>query len=124
MTSDSAILPFKLGAYAGRTAETTPQVYRGKIQFVVHRQSITGLAFTVGVVCNGVWAIESDTLTKFSAKIRHGGAFSYSGTTQGRRIHFKGRVKSGRATGLLSQTFRWGSELCSMGPPASFTATR
>lgn len=115
---------FKLGVYAGRTAEQKPRVFTGKINFTVHRDAVTGLSFTVGVLCKGMWVIASDTLSHFKSRIHRDGEFSYSGTIQGRQIVFKGKVKDDRATGSLAQTFKWGSERCMMGHSASFTATR
>jgi hypothetical protein len=123
-TARSLTVPFKLGAYKGKTAEQAPHVFSGKINFTVHRDAITALSFTVGVVCKGMWVIDSDSLTHFKVRIHRDGAFSYSGTTQGRQILFKGQIKADRATGSLAQTFRWGGERCRMGHSASFTATR
>lgn len=117
-------VPYKLGAYDGSTSQRVPRSYKGKIHFRVHRNSITDLSFTVGVVCNGLWASESDSLPHFKAKVTSNGGFSFYGTTSGRQIRLRGSLKAGRATGIFSQSFSWGSERCSMGDRASFTATR
>jgi hypothetical protein len=122
--SRALTVPFKLGVYTGKTAEQIPHSFTGKIDFIVHRKAITALSFTVGVVCKGMWVVDSDTLTHFKTRIHQDGAFSYSGTNQGRQILFKGQIKAGRATGSLAQAFRWGSERCAMSHSASFTATR
>lgn len=120
----ASILPFKPGVYTGTTAEQKPRVFTGKINFTVHRDAITGLSFTVGVVCKGLWVIASDTLSHFKARIHQDGVFSYLGTTEGRQIMFKGKIKDHQATGSLAQAFKWGSERCTMRHSASFTATR
>ena len=117
-------VPYKLGAYSGSTSQRIPRSYKGKIHFTVHRNSITDLSFTVGVVCNGLWASDSDSLPHFKAKVTSNGGFSFYGTTSGRQIRFRGFLKAGRATGNFSQSFSWGSKRCSMGDRASFTATR
>jgi hypothetical protein len=116
--------PYKLGSYTGSTSQQIPRKYKGKIHFIVHRNSITDLSFTVGVVCNGLWASESDSLPHFKAKVTSSGGFSFYGTTSGRQIRFRGFLKAGRATGIFSQSFSWGGKRCSMGDRASFTATR
>ncbi len=122
--SRASILPFKIGAYTGRTAEQQPRLFTGKISFVVHRDAITGLSFTVGMVCKGMWVVDSDALKNFKVRIHRNGVFSYSGTAQGRQLLVKGQIKADRATGSLAQAFRWGSERCTMSHAASFIATR
>jgi hypothetical protein len=115
---------YKLGSYTGAVHQTAPQAYTGKIGFTVHRQTITALSFTVGVVCQALQVTDQDLLTHFSTKVLHTGAFSYSGTMKGRHIRLQGKLKDGRATGTFFQSFVSGSLHCSMSQPAAFTAKR
>ncbi len=122
--SRSPLPPFKLGGYSGTTSQQIPRYYRGKIHFTAQRDSITALSFTVRVLCNGLWASDSDSVPHFKAEITHSGTFSYNGTTAGRRIRLKGLLKAGLATGTFSQSFLWGHKRCAMGQRATFMATR
>jgi hypothetical protein len=117
-------LPYKLGTYAGRIDQKAPRSSRDRIGFVVHRQRITALTFTVGVMCHSLRVTDRDVLTGFRARVTRAGAFSYSGTMHGRHIRLRGRLKAGRATGTFFQSFASGRLNCSMNKPASFTATR
>lgn len=122
--SHSSKIPFKLGGYTGRVSQHPPRLHNGRLAFTVHRQSVTALSFTVGVVCNGMRAIDADVIPRFTTKISHSGAFSYAGTIHGRKIRLSGRIRAGRATGTFFQSFVSRALHCSMSKPAPFTASR
>jgi len=111
-------LPYKLGAYAGTLSQNAPRSYKGRIHFIVRRGKVTALTFKVGVVCHGVWGVETAAPTGFQTRVHRTGAFSYTGNIAGSWIRLRGTLKQHHATGTLLQIVNG----CSMEKPASFTA--
>lgn len=116
--------PNVAGTYNGRVDQVQPKPYTGHIHFVVKHGELTGLRFRVGTLCGVAWAVAKDQPPNFSVKVSSTGAFSYDRTVGGRQIKLKGTLKHNKARGTFFTAFTAGQNTCTMGKPASFTATR
>lgn len=123
-TSQHAVTPsYQLGAFTGSVVQHTPRSFTGSIRFTVRRGALSALNFTVGALCGKLWVTEVDSLPVLTVPIGGDGGFFFYGTVHRRQIRLWGTLKGNRATGKLLTSFMWGSLSCSMGQPASFTAT-
>ena len=119
----AASAPYKLGTFVGSIVQHAPRPFTGRIQFTVSRGALSALNFTVGALCGKLWVTEVDSLPVLTVPVGGDGGFFFHGTVHRRQIRLSGTLNGDRATGKLLTSFTWGRVPCSMGQPASFTAT-
>ncbi len=112
------------GAYAGTVNQSIPQAYRGAIGFTVHAGVLSGLHFTVTMVCGKLLLAQVQSPpTSLHVRVSRAGDFAYTGSVAGAQVDLEGRIRGGHASGTFFESFHTSAvNVCTMYSPAPFGA--
>ncbi len=114
--------PYVNGVYSGTVRQAVPHSYAGTITFHVHGHKLTGLRFSVTMVCSRalIAQVQAPTST-LKIKVTKKGKFLYTGTVAGTKLKLRGKVHGHKASGTFFESFRTApGHHCSMLAPAPF----